>query len=69
MTPATTRRRRDWTEHDASVPFRCPVLFRLNGTNRVGRRPHSSVEPQRLQAANDNRNAAPAIAREPIPNH
>ena len=52
-TTATTRR--DWSEHDAQIPFRCPVMFRRNGTNKAGRRPHSLMEPQRLQAANDNR--------------
>lgn len=55
MTATTTTRRRDWREHDASVPFRCPILAKLNGTNPMGRRPHSLVEPQRLQAANDNK--------------
>jgi len=51
----TTTRRRDWTDHDAAIPFRDPRLAKLNGTNPMGRRPHSMMEPQRLQAANDNR--------------
>jgi hypothetical protein len=51
----TMTTKRDWTEHDASVPFKCPVMFRLNGTNRARRKPHSIVEPQLRQTANDNR--------------
>ena len=54
MTTTNRRRKRDWSEHDAQIPFRCPVMVRRNGTNKAGRRPHSLMEPQRLQAANDN---------------
>ena len=46
-----------WAEHDARVPFRDERLFRMNGTNPTGRRPHSLVEPQLLRPANDNDNA------------
>lgn len=51
---STRRHRRDWRAHDAKIPFRDPVMFKLNGTNPMGRRPHSMMEPQRLTAANDN---------------
>lgn len=46
--------KRDWTAHDAAIPFHDDRLARLNGTNMAGRRPHSLVEPQRLRPANDN---------------
>lgn len=48
-----TTTKRDWSAHDASVPFRCPVMARLNGTNRRNRRPHTiaTIAPP---AANDN---------------
>jgi hypothetical protein len=49
---------RDWTAHDALVPYRDERLARRNGTNRTGRRPHALIEPERLRlprADNDNR--------------
>ncbi len=51
----TTKTKRDWREHDAAIPFRCPKLARANGTNRAGRKPHPLVAPQLPLAANDNR--------------
>jgi hypothetical protein len=50
---------RDWTAHDARVPYRDERRARMNGTNPAGRRPHALVEPERkpvfaLMAANDN---------------
>ena len=50
----TTPRKRDWTAHDAAIPFKCPKLARANGTNPMGRRPHSTLDSQLRQAANDN---------------
>lgn len=46
-------RKRDWTAHDAAIPFRCPQLIKRNGTNRAGRRPHPIGAIQEA-AANDN---------------
>lgn len=60
-TTIATRRARRWAEHDARVPYRDERLFRMNGTNPAGRRPHSLVEPQLLRRpANDNQRAADA---------
>lgn len=57
MTMTTTTTKRDWTEHDAKIPYRDLRMWLLNGTNRAGRRPHSLDEPERpirMEAANDN---------------
>lgn len=54
----TATGQRDWTEHDAKIPYRDIRMWLLNGTNRAGRRPHSLDEPERpirMEAANDNR--------------
>lgn len=60
--PPRRRKRRDWSAHDAKVPYHDERLARMNGTNRAGRRPHAFIEPQlrpltALVAANDNRPA------------
>lgn len=64
MNPTTTNltraRAARWAEHDARVPYRDERLFRMNGTNPAGRRPHSLVEPQLLRPANDNARAEDA---------
>lgn len=52
-------RKRDWTAHDASIPFRDDRLAKLNGTNPARRRPRS-IDATREAAANDN--AAPEVS-------
>jgi hypothetical protein len=59
--------KRDWTQHDAAIPFRDDRLIRLNGASPTGRRPHLLVEPERkplyvLLAANDNAERRDAAA-------
>jgi hypothetical protein len=59
--------KRDWTAHDAAIPYRDERRARRNGTNPAGRRPHALVEPERrpvyaLLAANDNADPEEAAA-------